>query len=127
MKIKSLRRLVKSDFLDAPKWFDDFLVSFNDFLDVAIGSLRQRLTFAENFYCEEKDFEFTHNVELLVTHKLESARGVIIMRPPAKSPATTYGITSYHWRVVDNKTIGITLGFAGAGTTKGNVRFLILG
>jgi len=103
------------------------LSPFNQFLDSVIGALRNRLTFRENFYCEVKEYTFTHASELEISHDLLSFNGIMIIKTPNETPSTTYGISEWHVREIDNKTIGVTIEFAGAGTTSGNVKFIILG
>ena len=44
-----------------------------------------------------------------------------------KERGTTYGISEWFVREIDNKTIGLTVEFAGAGTTEGKIKFIILG
>lgn len=125
--VKGVRKLLKSDFPEAPKWFDKMLSPFNQFLDSVIGALRNKLTFRDNFYCEVREFEFTHNSELEVSHNLVEFKGVLIVMSPQETPASTYGIDSWHCREISNTEIGLTILFNGAGTTKGNVKFIILG
>jgi len=125
--VRGVRKLLKSDFSEAPKWFEKMLSPFNQFLDSVIGALRNRLTFRENFYCEVKEYIFTHASELEVSHSLSSFTGIMIVATPSVTPATTYGISEWHTREIDNSTIGITIEFAGGGTTSGNVKFIILG
>ena len=125
--VRGVRKLLKSDFAEAPKWFEKMLYPFNQFLDSVIGALRNKLTFRDNFYCEEKSFIFTHATELQISHDLDDFKGIIITSSPYDTPATTYGISEWHCREIDNKTIGVTIEFAGAGTTEGTVKFIILG
>ena len=126
--IRGVKKLLKSDFPNSPDWFSRFLSVMNQFLDTVIGGLRGKLTFRENFYCEVKEYEFTHATELEVGHNLESYKGVLIVSTPSdQAAATTYGISEWFVRVIDNKTIGITIEFAGGGTTKGDVKLIILG
>lgn len=127
MIIKGVRKLLKSDFAEAPEWFNKMLVPFNQFLDSVIGGLRNRLTFRENFYCEVKEFEFTHGSELSISHNLNEFKGVLIVATPTETPSTTYGISEWHVRPITNKEIGLTVEFAGGGSTSGNVKFIILG
>lgn len=103
------------------------LSPFNQFLDSVIGALRNRLTFRDNFYCEVKEFEFTHATELEVSHDLGAYKGVLIVKTPNETPATTYGISEWHAREIDNSTVGLTIQFAGGATTSGKVSFIILG
>lgn len=125
--VRGVRKLLKNDFKDAPPWFDKMLYPFNQFLDSVIGALRNKLTFRENFYCEVKEYSFTHATELKISHNLEELSGVLITLPPNKTPATTYGISEWHSREIDNKTVGVTVEFAGAGTTEGTVKLILLG
>lgn len=125
--VRGVRKLLKSDFTEAPRWFDKMLFPFNQFLDSVIGALRNKLTFRDNFYCEVREFEFTHNTELVISHSLIEFKGVLIVQSPAETPATTYGINSFHCREISNTEVGLTISFNGAGTTTGNVKFIILG
>lgn len=125
--VRGVRKLLKSDFTDAPSWFDKMLTPFNQFLDSVIGALRNKLTFRDNFYCEVKEFEFTHASELEISHTLNEFKGVLIVKTPGDTPATTYGITEWHVREISNTSIGVTVEFAGGGSTSGNVKFIILG
>lgn len=125
--VRGVRKLLKSDFTGAPKWFDKMLVPFNQLLDSVIGALRNKLTFRDNFYCEVNEFEFTHASELEISHNLNEFKGVLIVKTPEETPATTYGITEWHAREISNTSIGLTVEFAGGGSTSGNVKFIILG
>ena len=125
--VRGIRKLLKSDFPDSPDWFDGFLISYNQFLDSTIGALRNKLTFRDNFYCEVKTYEFTHATELKIGHNLNDFKGVLITKSPNETPATTYGVTEWHVREIDNSTIGLTIEFAGGGATTGEVSFIILG
>lgn len=130
--IKGIRKLLKSDFPDAPAWFDQFIGVFNQFMDTTIGGLRNKLTFRDNFYCEVKEYTFTHATELQVGHDLNDFKGCLLIGTPEDTPATTYGISEFHFRKIDNSTVGITVEFASAtdadsATTTGTVKFIILG
>lgn len=126
--VRGIRKLLKSDFKEAPAWFNKMLGPFNEFLDSVIGALRGKLTFRDNFYCEVKEFEFIHASELEIGHNLDDYKGILIVNTPSdQATATTYGISEWFVREIDNRTIGITIEFAGAGTTAGNVKFIILG
>lgn len=126
--VRGVRKLLKSDFKEAPPWFDKMLSPFNSFLDSVIGALRNKLTFRENFYCEVKEFEFTHAAELEIGHGLDNFNGILIVKTPSdQSVATTYGVSEWFVRVIDNSTIGLTVEFAGGGTTAGKIKFIILG
>ena len=125
--VRGVRKLLKQDFPEAPKWFDKMLTPFNQFLDSVIGALRNRLTFRDNFYSEVKTFEFTHGSELKISHDLEEFRGVLVVMSPEDLPASTYAITAWHSRKIDNSNIGLTIYFSGAGSTTGDVKFIILG
>ena len=125
--VKGVRKLLKSDFAEAPQWFDAFLSPFNQFLDTVIGALRNKLTFRDNFYCEVKEFTFYHGSELIIDHKLNEYKGILIVGCPNETPSTTYGISEWHVRIISNKSIGLTVEFAGAGSTSGLVKFIILG
>ena len=103
------------------------LSPFNQFLDSVIGALRNRLTFRENFYCEVKEFVFTHGQELQISHSLSDFTGAFLVKTPNEIPAIVYGISEYHIRKIDNKTIGITVEFAGGANTSGSITFIILG
>lgn len=127
-KVRGIRKLLRSDFAEAPAWFDKLLFPFNQFLDSVIGALRGKLTFRDNFLCEIKEYEFTHATELEVGHDISDMKGVlIVMSPSDQSDASTYAITGWHIKEINNKTFGLTINFAGGGTTAGNVKFIILG
>lgn len=125
--VRGVRKLLKSDFADAPNWFDKMLSPFNQFLDSVIGALRNKLTFRDNFYSEVKEYEFTHGSELTISHSLLEFRGILIVKTPNDTPATTYAVTGWHSREISNAEIGVTVFFNGAGVTKGNVKIVILG
>lgn len=125
--VRGIRKLLKSDFTNAPAWFDQFLVSYNQFIDSVIGALRNKLTFRDNFYCEVKEFTFTHGSELTISHSLNDFKGILIVKTPNESPSTTYGISEWYVREIDNQTIGVTIQFAGGASTEGAVSFIILG
>ena len=93
--VRGVRKLLKSDFPEAPKWFDKLLYPFNQFLDSVIGALRNKLTFRDNYYCEIKEYSFVHAVELEIGHDLQEFQGVLIVKTPNTTPSTTYGIKEY--------------------------------
>jgi len=125
--VRGVRKLLKSDFSQAPGWFDQLLVPFNQFLDSVIGALRNKLTFRDNFYCEIKEFTFVHATELEISHDLGDFKGLLIVATPTGVPSTTYGISEWHVREITNKVIGVTVEFAGGGVTEGKVKLIILG
>lgn len=125
-KISGIKKILKTDIPDADDWFSPVISVLNSFLDTVIGALRGRLTFRENFHCEVKQFEFKHGVELEILTNLPNYEGVLLLKTPNKE-STDYAIDEYLVRQIKTNTLGMTIWFKGAGSTAGNVRFLILG
>lgn len=129
--VRSVRKLLKKDFKDSPEWFGQFLAPFNQFMDSTVGALRNNLSFKDNFLGEVKEYVFTHATELEISHELEQFNGIIIIKGPEATPATTYGISEYHARVISNDTVGVTIEFAaatiGGDATEGIVKLILLG
>jgi len=125
--IKGTRKILKSDIPDAPGWFDPIISTLNSFFDTVIGALRGRLTFRDNFYCQVKEFTFTHGVELEVLYDgIEDYKGILIVKSPEEE-SSDYAIANWKARRVKPNTLGVTIEFKGAGTTEGKVKFIILG
>ena len=124
--IRGVRKLLKSDFPEAPKWFENLLVPLNGFMDSVIGGLRNKLTFRENFYCEVRELTFVHDVELEVGFSLNAYNGLLIIKTPEES-SDNYIITGWKARVIEPGILGVKVRFAGGGTTSGTVKFIILG
>lgn len=124
--IKGTKKILKSDIPDSPEWFTPIISILNEFLDTVIGALRGKLTFKDNFYSEIKEFVFTHGVEMSISTSIPTYEGVIILKTPNDDNADTV-VTGYKVRQIKTDVLGITINFAGAGTTTGSVRILILG
>jgi hypothetical protein len=124
--IKGTKKILRSDIPDAPDWFSPIMSILNEFLDTVIGALRGKLTFRDNFYSEVKELEFTHGVEVIISTKMPTYEGVIILKTPNNDLAATI-VVGHKVRQIKPNTLGITINFAGAGTTTGKVSFLILG
>ena len=125
--IKGTNKIMKADIPDSPAWFDKVLSVLNSFLDTVIGALRGRLTFRENFYCQVKEFTFTHDEELEILYEgLNEFNGVLLVRTPEES-SDDYIITGWKTRRVKPNVFGMKVLFQGAGTTSGKVKFIILG
>jgi hypothetical protein len=125
-KISGIKKLLKSDLPNSPDWFSPVISVINGFLDTVIGALRGRLTFAQNFYCEIKEFSFTHGEELEILTGLPTYSGMLILKTPNDSD-TDKAVDKWLVRQIKTNTLGVTVWFSGAGTTEGKVKFLILG
>jgi hypothetical protein len=125
-KIRGQKAILKSDVPDAPDWFTPVISILNQFLNTVVSGLRQRLTFAENFYGEIKSFNFTHGEELEVATSLGSYSGLLILKTPDSKDSGLI-VTGYKARQVKPNTLGVTVNFAGSSGTVGTVTFIILG
>jgi hypothetical protein len=127
LKIESINLIQKKDIAEAPNWLDKLLEPINLFMGSVSTALRGRLSFTDNFYCETKEFQFTHAVEQQISFSLKSYSGVMVIKVPDSTDVNKrlngYPIV----RTIDNQTIGVTFYFVGAGTTTGTIKFLILG
>ena len=127
MKIESINKIQRKDISGAPEWLDRLLEPINLFMGSVSTALRNRLSFGDNFYCETKEFQFTHAVEQQISFSLKSYSGVMVIKVPDSTDANKrlngYPIV----RTIDNQTLGVTFYFVGAGATTGTVKFLILG
>jgi len=125
--IRGTNKILKSDIPDAPPWFDKVLSVLNSFLDTVIGALRGKLTFRDNFYCEEREFTFVHGTEQnILMQRVSAYKGLLIVTTPEEE-SDDYAVTAFKVRRKDPTTIGVTVYFEGAGSTEGKVKFLILG
>ena len=124
--VKGVRRILKTDFSEAPQWFEKLLVPLNEFMDSAINALRAKLTFRDNFLCDIKTIRFVHNVEQSIAHQFPALNGVLIALTPNDSSDNTI-ITGFKYRVVSPKVVGVKIMFQGVGTTTGDVKIIILG
>lgn len=124
--ISGTKKILKSDIPDADGWFTPIISVLNEFLDTVIGALRGKLTFRDNFYCELKEFTFTHGTELEVLTGLSTYAGAFITKTPNEA-SSDYIVTGFKVRQVKTKTLGITVNFSGGAGTEGKVKFLILG
>ncbi len=127
MKIKGVPRLNANEYPEGRPWIDRMLTPLNEALGSMFLALTSNLTFADNIYSEIKELEFTNDVEIpAIRIGLKSFIGVQIIGTPEET-SLDYLITGYKTRRIDLNTIAMTVRFAGAGTTKGNVRFIVLG
>ena len=125
--IRGTNKIMKADIPGAPPWFDKVLSALNSFLDTVIGALRGKLTFRENFYCEEKEYTFVHAVEKkILMQKVDAYKGLLIVTTPEEE-SDDYAVSAFKVRRKDPTTIGLTVYFQGVGVTEGKVKFLILG
>lgn len=127
MKIKGVPRLNANEYPEARPWLDRLLTPLNEALGSMFLALTRNLTFADNIYSTVKELEFTNDVESTpIITGLKSYLGVIIIGTPEET-SLDYLITGWKVRRIDVNTIAMTVRFAGAGTTKGNVKFVVLG
>jgi len=126
MIVRGIKRILKSDIPEAPGWLEKLLNPLNEFLDNAVGALRNKLTFGDNFYCNIKEFDFTHAEELQVGHSLDAYKGLLVLSTPQMTSAD-YAIVGWKARIIDKSTLGVVVYFQGAGSTKGPVKICILG
>ncbi len=120
MKINAFRRFFTEDYPDVPagNWFSLLLGTLNQFTDPIITSLRNNLTFQDNFKCDVKYLAFTSNVELQVGTSFQSPPlGVTCIFVDG---ATLMGIKS---RPIKPGVVGVTLTLSD--TVSHNARLLI--
>lgn len=127
MRVKGVPRLNANEYPEARPWIDRLLSPLNEALGSMFLALTKNLTFADNIYSEIKELEFTNDTEILgIKHGLRSFVGVIIVSTPEET-SLDYLITGWKVRRTDVDTIAMTVRFAGGGTTKGKVKFIIIG
>lgn len=126
MRIESTNKIYRKDIPEAPNWLDKLLFPLNQFMDSVSTAMRGKLTFGDNFYCEIKEYDFTHNVEQKITYGLKNYAGILVLKGPDTNDGTKVIVTTQS-RTIDNSTLGVIFTFVGGGTTTGTVRFLILG
>ena len=118
-KIKGVKRLSPIDFpQDIPSWVGVILDVLNAFFETVINGLRGKLTYADNFVCEVKEYDFTHNVELQVNYSLKQPIGIHVLYCEA--------LFQFATRKIDNSTMGITIFYQAAAGTH-TVKFIIIG
>lgn len=121
--VDSISGINKSEMPEAPNWVNKLLGPFNGFMNSIVSALRGKLTFYDNFYCEEKTFTYTNNVELqILLSIIKKYRGFLL----AGTPPDQF-VTAIKVREIDNKTVGVTVQFSGGGTTTGNVKIIFWG
>lgn len=124
--VRGVRKLLMTDYPEAESWFSRLLSPLNQFLDSTISALRNGITFGDNCYCEIKELTFVHDVELLISHNLQSYSGVLIVGTP-EIDNDDYIVTGFKFRRSASNQIGVKIRFAGAGTTSGTIKLIILG
>lgn len=121
--IDSINTISRQEMPEAPTWIEKLLFPFNTFMNSVVSALRGKLTFYDNFYAEEKVFTFTNNIELqILLQYIKKYRGFMLVGTP-----TDQFVTGIKVRLIDNKTVGVTVLFSGGGTTTGEVRLIFLG
>jgi hypothetical protein len=120
-KIRGVKRLSPNDFPEETRsWIIIILDVLNSFFETIINGLRGKLTYGDNFVCDIKEFDFTHDVELELRHKLNSFIGVHIIYCET--------LFQYAIRKIDNNTVGITIYYeGGAPTDVHTVKFILIG
>jgi hypothetical protein len=113
MKFENFARQSSNNFPDDTKGFKGaFLDYLNNILASVFVGLGGRLTFLDNFYCQEIKYKFTHGVEVAFKNS-KSKRPIGILPVIAENQM----ITGYQMGYNQKNEILITLEFkAGAGT-----------
>lgn len=113
MILGTIRRILKEDLArsgEVPGWADSLLSPLNQFIDTVTLSLRNNLTFRDNFACRIITNKFQHGVEREINPQTRSK--IIGMIPLSSGNEVLDG---YRFRVKDNGNIGITLRFVATG------------
>lgn len=127
MKILGVKTLQAGDYPEAGDWLKRFLGVLNVTLNSLRVALTSNLTFADNFQCTIKTFTFVNGTESTpISHGLTSYLGVLLIKSPDDNSTDT-AIESWKVRTVDNSSIAITVWFKGGSTTKGDIKFIVLG
>jgi hypothetical protein len=120
--VPGTKKILKSDLPQAPSWFTPVISVLNGFMDVVIRALRGNLSFVDNFYCEIKEFEFTHGTELEILHeKIRNFYGTLLIKTP-----DDLGVDGFRVRKINQNTVGIIVYFTGGAGT-GTCKFILLG
>ena len=120
--VPGTKKILKSDLPGAPSWFTPIISVLNGFMDVVIRALRGNLSFVDNFYCEAKEFDFDHGVELEILYdKIRSFYGALLVKTP-----DDLGVDGFRVRKITQNTVGIIVYFTG-GAGSGKCKFILLG
>lgn len=125
MIIPVIRRILKEDLSKAgqlPPWIDSFLSPLNEFIDRITLSLRNNLTFSDNFSGKQVTVNLTHNVGLDISSGATTKVIGVIPLYYSDLAASSFG-----WVRKNNTVINVTINFVGgSSTTKADVTLMIL-
>ncbi len=118
-RIESLRRFQKSDYPEAPDWFDKFINSLNRALEDLITQMQGGLT-VTNENAESIVLEMTHNVAQDIT-----ASGIRGDPTDVRVQKSDTAVDTILWTNAGPKTANVTLKFDGAPTAEQTVKLKI--
>jgi hypothetical protein len=110
---------------DVPSWFGGVVNYLNQLANPVVTALQNRLSFSDNFDCQVSTLEFVHNVEKIIA--IPAGRRVIgavplLVTRSTDTTATTKNVWSgFRTDIKGNGTVGITINFAGGGSTQATV------
>ncbi len=125
MKLWTIRRILREDLQktgDLPGWVDNLLQPLNTFIDNVVLSLRNNLTFLDNFSGRQVTLNFKSGVELsLNPGTLGKVVGVLIL---SSSGAL---VENWGWSRKTDAQVGVTITFAGGVTDADCTIFILYG
>lgn len=96
---------------EAGQQMADFFNYMAEFVELTVRSLRNGLTFADNFDATEKTVSLTHNVAQIVSSP-KVARGIVPMRVVSQ----TTGLDAFAWYYDDTDRLTVKAKFTDAPT-----------
>jgi len=123
MILSTIRRILREDLSRAgevPKWADAMLEPLNQFIDQVALSLRNNLTFKDNFAGRQVSLTVTHDVAQEINPQSRNkVIGVLCVSAGGNV------VTGFGWDTLSNGNISVTVQFAAGAATEANCTFQI--
>lgn len=104
MKISAVKKFSREDFIGSPDWFGRFLDEINNFSDQMITMTENNITYDDNVYCQNVEYNFNHGEQVKFLNKLKNKpRGLIAVA------AEGYAIDAAELQYDNGGQIGITV------------------
>lgn len=126
-KITISRIFESSKFLTtkAGQELQELIVFLSDFAEQSIRSLRNGLTFADNFDCQIKTVILSHGVAQQIS-TTKKPIGMIPIRVVSKTPTSVAGLDGFQWYFNDDGSVSVNAFFTGATIIPLDVTLVIL-
>jgi len=108
----------KAKVTDAGKELSDMVVYLAEFCELVGRTLRNGLTFSDNFDCEVKDLVVRHDTETtIMLPDRKTASGIMVLRAIQSNSTSNLIITGFGWYVNQQGQTALKAQFSGAPTT----------